>query len=256
MKNHPVNNDYVQNLQESLINEISKGAPLKEPLVKGGPKKKDPSPYAKGGPTKNRPPFKKKEEVQTESRRKPEGTPMGDLQASNSEKRREETQDAINTQAAEDGGSGVASDIEHGRWEPDIRDEGGSARTGKKKPGNKPKRGYKRNDGSKVTYPRTNTAGRRVEKNEPFTESYDLADSRLSDEELKVDKNVKTRGVKKKKGEKPVPMTNSDGEKIGEQDSGVRPRSQDLNTQGRLNKSREGEGIIAKGKRFIKKKFK
>ena len=86
-------------------------------------------------------------------------------------------------------------------------------------------------------------------------ESYDVADSRLSDEELQVDKNVKTRGVRKKKGEKPVPMTNSKGEKIGEQDSGTRPRSQDLNTQGRLNKSREGEGMIAKGKRFIKKKF-
>ena len=86
-------------------------------------------------------------------------------------------------------------------------------------------------------------------------ESFDIADSRLSDEDAKIDQNVKTRGVKKKKGEKPVAMTNSDGEKIGEQDSGVRPRSQDLNTQGRLNKSREGEGIIAKGKRFIKKKF-
>ena len=122
MKNHPVNNEYVQNLIEGL---------------------------------------------QTETRRRPEGTPMGDLQAADSENRREATQDAINTQAAEDGGSGVASDIEHGRWEPNIRDEGGSARTGKKKPGNKPKRGYKRKDGSKVTYPRTNTAGRRVEKNEP-----------------------------------------------------------------------------------------
>ena len=86
-------------------------------------------------------------------------------------------------------------------------------------------------------------------------ESFDITDSRLSDEDAKIDQNVKTRGVKKKKGEKPVPMTNSDGEKIGEQDSGVRPRSQDLNTQGRLNKSREGEGMIAKGKRFIKKQF-
>jgi len=86
-------------------------------------------------------------------------------------------------------------------------------------------------------------------------ESYDIVDSRLSSEDAKIDQNVKTRGVKKKKGEKPVPMTNSDGEKIGEQDSGTRPRSQDLNTRGRLNKKREGEGMIAKGKRFIKKKF-
>ena len=126
MKNTPVNNDYVQNLQEGLLNE---------------------------------------------TRRRPEGTPMGDLQAADSEKRREATQGAINDQDARDGGAGVASDIEHGRWERDIKGEGGSVRTGKKKPGNKPKRGYARNDGSKVTYPRTNTAGRRVEKNEPFTES-------------------------------------------------------------------------------------
>ena len=126
MKNTPVNNDYVQNLQEGLLNE---------------------------------------------TRRRPEGTPMGDLQAADSEKRREATQDAINDQDARDGGAGVASDIEHGRWERDIKGEGGSVRTGKKKPGNKPKRGYTRNDGSKVTYPRINTAGRRVEKNEPFTES-------------------------------------------------------------------------------------
>ena len=68
-------------------------------------------------------------------------------------------------------------------------------------------------------------------------------------------RRLKARGVKKPKGQKPVPMINSDGVKIGEQNSGVRPRSQDLNTQGRLNKSREGEGMLAKGKRFIKKKF-
>jgi len=92
-------------------------------------------------------------------------------------------------------------------------------------------------------------------KKKEIKESYDLANSRLSDEELKVDKNVKTRGIKKVRGQKPVPMVNSDGEKIGEQDSGVRPRSQDLNTRGRLNQSREGEGMIAKGKRFLKKKF-
>ena len=50
-------------------------------------------------------------------------------------------------------------------------------------------------------------------------------------------------------------MVNSAGETVGEQDAGHRPRSQDLNTRGRLNKSREGEGMLAKGKRFIKKKF-
>ena len=191
MKNHPVNNDYVQNLQESLINEISKGAPLKEPLVKGGPKKKDPSPYAKGGPTK-----------------KPEGLVGGEtIKDKNS-----------------------YSGLSDGEGNP-VRIGGNGS--GSYEGATKPKK-FKLN----------------LQK-----ESFDIADSRLTPEEAKIDQNVKTRGIKKVRGQKPVPMTNSRGETIGQQNSGVRPRSQDLNTRGRLNQSREGEGMLAKGKRFIKKKF-
>ena len=273
MKNYPVNNDYVQNLIEGL---------------------------------------------QTETRRRPEGTPMGDLQAADSENRREATQAHLNATEAEDGGSGVASDIEHGRWEPDIKDAGGS-RQRKKVRGAKTPRPFKNTAGrilkkkidesivknknskypgriggspgsvlpgaknseldsakerfkkglklenAEVGYPERGIKGGTAEakayerkykkKVKLQKESFDIADSRLSDEDAKIDQNVKTRGVKKVRGQKPVPMVNSAGETVGEQNSGTRPRSQDLNTRGRLNKSREGEGIIAKGKRFIKKKF-
>tara|TARA_R110002110_G_C12956768_1_gene671073 strand:+ start:22 stop:546 length:525 start_codon:yes stop_codon:yes gene_type:complete len=106
MKNHPVNNEYVQNLVEGL---------------------------------------------QTETRRRPEGTPMGDLQAADSENRKEATQDSLNAQEAEDGGSGVASDIEHGRWQPDIKDAGGSRQRRKVR-------------GAKTPRPFKNTAGRILKK--------------------------------------------------------------------------------------------
>jgi len=101
MKNTPVNNDYVQNLQEGLLNE---------------------------------------------TRRRPEGTPMGDLQAADSEKRREELQDHANETAARDGGAGVASDIAHGRDEANIRDYGGSRQV-KKIRGQKGSRPYKNTTG-------------------------------------------------------------------------------------------------------------
>tara|TARA_R110001583_G_scaffold103867_1_gene251179 strand:+ start:2640 stop:3167 length:528 start_codon:yes stop_codon:yes gene_type:complete len=106
MKNHPVNNEYVQNLVEGLQFESRKGAP---------------------------------------------GSAKAKMQDADSENRREATQDAINTQAAQDGGSGVASDIEHGRWEPDIRDEGGS-------------RQRKKVRGAKKPRPFKNTAGRILKK--------------------------------------------------------------------------------------------
>jgi len=106
MKNTPVNNDYVQNLQEGLLNE---------------------------------------------TRRRPEGTPMGDLQAADSENRKEKLQDHANETAARDGGSGVASDIEHGRDEADIRAYGGS-------------RQPKKVRGAKAPRPYKNTAGRILKK--------------------------------------------------------------------------------------------
>ena len=106
MNNHPVNDEYVQNLVEGLQFESRKGAP-------GSVKKK--------------------------------------LQDADSENRREATQDSLNTQEAEDGGSGVASDIEHGRWEPDIKDAGGS-------------RQKKKVRGAKTPRPFKNTAGRILKK--------------------------------------------------------------------------------------------
>jgi len=106
MNNAPVNNDYVQNLQEGLVNE---------------------------------------------TRRRPEGTPMGDLQAADSENRKEKLQDHANETAARDGGSGVASDIEHGRDEADIRAYGGSRQKPKVR-------------GAKTPRPFKNTAGRILKK--------------------------------------------------------------------------------------------
>ena len=205
MKNHPVNNDYVQNLIEGLSEAVQPYNPNNVRLPKKGDMEKIRDMEATRKAERERLDRNRAGEgegiqagvhkrmekhspgstdnlqtdsvdlvrtlnlkVVNETRKGAPGSVKRKLQDADSENRREATQDAINTQAAEDGGSGVASDIEHGRWEPDIKDEGGSARTGKKKPGNKPKRGYKRKDGSKVTYPRTNTAGRRVEKNEKF----------------------------------------------------------------------------------------
>ena len=106
MNNAPVNNDYVQSLQEGLVNE---------------------------------------------TRRRPEGTPMGDLQAADSENRKEKLQDHANETAARDGGSGVASDIEHGRDEADIRAYGGSRQKPKVR-------------GAKTPRPFKNTAGRILKK--------------------------------------------------------------------------------------------
>ena len=118
MKNHPVNDEYVQNLVEGLQFESRKGAP-------GSVKRK--------------------------------------LQDADSENRREATQDAINTQSAEDGGSGVASDIEHGRWEPDIEDEGGS-------------RQRKKDKGDKKPRPRKNIAVRVLKRVKKKGEKFDKND--------------------------------------------------------------------------------
>ena len=137
MKNHPVNNEYVQNLVEGLQFESRRGAP---------------------------------------------GSAKARIQDADSENRREETQDAINTQAAEDGGSGVASDIEHGRWEPDIKDEGGSRQRPKVRGAKKPR-------------PFKNTAGRILKKK-----------IRVDEAAVRLDKKVK--------GEKPFQSRNPDTNRL------------------------------------------
>tara|TARA_R110000796_G_scaffold137319_1_gene253384 strand:- start:78 stop:563 length:486 start_codon:yes stop_codon:yes gene_type:complete len=76
---------------------------------------------------------------------------MGDLQAADSENRKEKLQDHANETAARDGGSGVASDIEHGRDEADIRAYGGSRQKPKVR-------------GAKTPRPFKNTAGRILKK--------------------------------------------------------------------------------------------
>ena len=122
MKNHAVNNEYVQNLVEGLLNEEC-SQPLSiyesKARMRRQLKSKHISPAEKAA-------IRKKLDVKEED----------------SEGRLEDTRAAINTQAAEDGGYGVASDIEHGRWEPDIKDEGGS-RQPPKVPGAKTPRPFK-----------------------------------------------------------------------------------------------------------------
>ena len=201
MKNHPVNNDYVQNLVEGLINEAD---------------------YAEG---------------------------TGLNRAQNPNYRRQLARKLRRTRNAETVGGAIES----------AEDTTTPLKAGKSTVSDLNKKAFMSNPAAKDSMRRgaetIASKKKEMEGEEVQTESFDIVDSRLSPEDAKIDQNVKTRGVKKVRGQKPVPMVNSAGETVGEQDAGHRPRSQDLNTRGRLNKSREGEGMLAKGKRFIKKKF-
>ena len=131
MKNHPVNNDYVQNLVEGLLNEE-----CSQPL----------SIYESKARMRRQLASKNITAAEKAAIRK-----KLDVKEEDSEGREEETQAHLNATEAEDGGSGVASDIEHGRWQPDIKDAGGSRQPRKVR-------------GAKTPRPFKNTAGRILKK--------------------------------------------------------------------------------------------
>ena len=302
MKNHPVNNDYVQNLQEGLLNETRrrpKGTPMgdlqaadslrrrensqevlnhevdadsgdlgrrtddweDEPLhgTRGsdrklkkvrGAKNEKPATHNRGATTKR--PIGNSAYAKDPATTKMYLKLAKERAAKRSFKKVDENAQAGYPEEGIKGGTPEARAMAKKKKKLDedidsriiskIESAGGGAEFDKKKAEYAKKVADKRRE-------------RLAAEDSVQKESFDITDSRLSDEDAKIDQNVKTRGVKKVRGQKPVPMVNSAGETVGEQDAGHRPRSQDLNTRGRLNKSREGEGMLAKGKRFIKKKF-
>ena len=277
MKNHPVNNDYVQNLQEGLLNEAALRMGKKEKGAK--PRKTHVGEEDNMGNVATN--SARRKNIKDVGMEPMSGTGPGEVRPFNSgstttRKLKKVDENIVKNKNSKYPGriGGSSGSVLPGAKNSELDSAKERFKKGLKLENAEvgyPERGIKGGTAEAKAYEnRVAMKKKYQQKVEDKTrdrlaaapalasiqkESYDIVDSRLSPEDAKIEQNTKTRGVKKKKGEKPVPMTNSDGEKIGEQDSGTRPRSQDLNTRGRLNKKREGEGMIAKGKRFIKKKF-